>query len=67
MGRVPAITLAGQEKAFERIGQEWLLDTFRRWELPQWALAVAEALISGRRVVATISGERCPARALKRS
>eukprot|EP00974_Lingulodinium_polyedra_P025552 2471614-Lingulodinium_polyedra.AAC.1 len=67
MGRVPAVTLADQEKPFEKIRQEWLMDTFQRWQLPDWAMAVAEALIAGRRVVANINGERCPVRSLKRS
>eukprot|EP00974_Lingulodinium_polyedra_P118581 11167724-Lingulodinium_polyedra.AAC.1 len=32
-GRVPAVALAGQEKAFEWLGHNWLAEVLKRWEL----------------------------------
>eukprot|EP00974_Lingulodinium_polyedra_P102746 9949333-Lingulodinium_polyedra.AAC.1 len=36
--RAPAITLADQNKAFERLGHGWLAKVPRRGQLPEWAL-----------------------------
>eukprot|EP00974_Lingulodinium_polyedra_P099531 9640291-Lingulodinium_polyedra.AAC.1 len=44
----PAVALADQDKAFERIGHTWLRDVLHGWQLPEWALNVACALICGR-------------------
>ena len=32
----PAVTLADQEKAFERISYEWLAAVFSGWRMPTW-------------------------------
>eukprot|EP00974_Lingulodinium_polyedra_P005787 549139-Lingulodinium_polyedra.AAC.1 len=40
----PAVTLADQEKAFERIGHAWLGQVLRRWRVPAWLLNAACAL-----------------------
>eukprot|EP00974_Lingulodinium_polyedra_P052394 5039775-Lingulodinium_polyedra.AAC.1 len=44
----PAVTLADQEKAFERIGRAWLGEVLRRWRVPAWLLGAACALVCGR-------------------
>eukprot|EP00974_Lingulodinium_polyedra_P008745 836263-Lingulodinium_polyedra.AAC.1 len=40
----PAVTLADQEKAFERVGHVWLGEVLRRWGVPAWLLGTACAL-----------------------
>eukprot|EP00974_Lingulodinium_polyedra_P045443 4357754-Lingulodinium_polyedra.AAC.1 len=48
----PAVTLADQEKAFERIGHDWLGQVLRRWQVPAWLLNTACALVCDRATVA---------------
>eukprot|EP00974_Lingulodinium_polyedra_P021698 2095761-Lingulodinium_polyedra.AAC.1 len=45
---MPVVTLADQEKAFERMRHEWLWHALSRWGLPAWALEVADRLARGR-------------------
>eukprot|EP00974_Lingulodinium_polyedra_P045693 4380814-Lingulodinium_polyedra.AAC.1 len=42
--RCPAVTLADQEKALERIGHCWLQLVLHGWGMPGWAVNVACAL-----------------------
>eukprot|EP00974_Lingulodinium_polyedra_P035886 3443802-Lingulodinium_polyedra.AAC.1 len=48
----PAVTLVDQEKAFERIGHDWLGQVLRRWHVPAWLLNTACPLVCGRTAVA---------------
>eukprot|EP00974_Lingulodinium_polyedra_P026304 2538294-Lingulodinium_polyedra.AAC.1 len=56
----PAVTLADQEKAFERMGHGWLRLVLRGWGAPEWSVNVAAALVTGRTVVARVGGRRGP-------
>eukprot|EP00974_Lingulodinium_polyedra_P015213 1473208-Lingulodinium_polyedra.AAC.1 len=53
---MPTITLAGQEKTFERMGHEWLWRALRNWGLPPRALAIADTLVRGRTMQARVYG-----------
>ena len=42
---VPAVTLADQEKAFERMGLEWRRRVMMAWRIPRWATSVGDAMV----------------------
>eukprot|EP00974_Lingulodinium_polyedra_P026504 2557535-Lingulodinium_polyedra.AAC.1 len=44
----PVVTLADQEKTFERMGHGWLRLVLQGWDAPTWSINVAAALVTGR-------------------
>ena len=64
---VPAVTLADQEKAFERMGLEWRRRVMMAWRIPRWATSVGDALAQDRAVRAMLESRVGPEMRLRRS
>eukprot|EP00974_Lingulodinium_polyedra_P010639 1025182-Lingulodinium_polyedra.AAC.1 len=60
------VTLADQEKAFERMGHGWLRLVLRGWNAPEWSVNAAAALVTGRTVTSRVGGQLGPLRRLRR-
>eukprot|EP00972_Heterocapsa_arctica_P010313 1515321-Heterocapsa_arctica.AAC.1 len=64
--RCPAVVLADQSKAFERMGLAWLRLVLDAWDFPAWVRESLLALVSGRGVRACIAGGMGAIRAIRR-
>ena len=62
----PAVILADQSKAFERVSIPWLIAVLDGWRLPRWAMAALLALVVGRAVLFLFHGWLGPRRPIRR-
>ena len=62
----PAVVLADQSKAFERMGMAWLRKVMEGWRFPTWVQKAFDSLLKARGVRACIGGVLGCVRALAR-
>ena len=67
LSQEPAVFLADQNKAFERIALAWVDAVLRRWAFPRWVTRSFLALVAARAVRACRDGRPGPLRHLLRS
>ena len=63
---IPAVAFEDQSKAFERRSHAWIVEVFRRWNLPRWLMRGLLDQIIRRCVCACLRGRLGEARLLRR-